>query len=285
MLQAQVASSPDDKGELLTPSGPDGITLLAYKYARQPEWPAAEFIVGNPPFIGKGEPMRAAFGQALSRRAQGSSPRHKQIGGFCLYLVGLRHRRARAQGTVLRRFGFVTTNSITQVFNRRVVERRLNAKKPDFAGPCHPRPPVDQGNPRRCRRPYRHDRRRSRQAPGLLSHVVREARLDTDEPVVVLKSTTGDINSDLTIGADVTSALPLRANERLASMGPALGGRGFVLLPAEVRQIIGSHTAPWLKKLTTGKDITGRHGGHFAIVDGATGRRGGAWPAPTGGPG
>jgi hypothetical protein len=29
------------------------------------------------------------------------------------------------QGTALRRFGLVTTNSITQVFQRRVVERHL----------------------------------------------------------------------------------------------------------------------------------------------------------------
>jgi hypothetical protein len=45
------------------------------------------------------------------------------------------------RGTVLRRFGFVTTNSITQVFNRRVVERHLNAKKPIslvLAIPDHP---------------------------------------------------------------------------------------------------------------------------------------------------
>jgi hypothetical protein len=100
---------------------------------------------------------------------------------------------------------------------------------------------------------------------GVLSQVVREAHLDTDEPVVVLESTTGDINSDLTVGVDVTSAIPLRANEGLASMGPALGGRGFVLLPAQARQLNAGKTATWLKKLTTGKDITGRHRNRFVI--------------------
>jgi hypothetical protein len=89
--------------------------------------------------------------------------------------------------------------------------------------------------------------------------------LDSDEPVVILESATGDIHSDLTVGVDVTSATPLRANEGLASMGPALGGRGFVLLPAQARQLNPGGKCTWLKKLTTGKDITGRHRHRFVI--------------------
>ena len=37
----------------------------------------------------------------------------------------------------LRRFGFITTNSITQTFSRRVIERHMAAKKL-FAGVCGP---------------------------------------------------------------------------------------------------------------------------------------------------
>ena len=46
-----------------------------------------------------------------------------------------------AQGPRRKRFGFVTTNSITQVFSRRVVARHLEAKKPVsllMAIPDHP---------------------------------------------------------------------------------------------------------------------------------------------------
>ena len=46
-----------------------------------------------------------------------------------------------AKGTKLQRFGFVTTNSITQVFSRRTVAKHLDAKKPIsllMAIPDHP---------------------------------------------------------------------------------------------------------------------------------------------------
>ncbi len=45
------------------------------------------------------------------------------------------------KGTALRRFGLVTTNSISQVFQRRVIERHLAAKSPVsivMAVPDHP---------------------------------------------------------------------------------------------------------------------------------------------------
>ncbi|MEZ5609179.1 MAG: hypothetical protein R3E45_01845 [Rhodocyclaceae bacterium] len=44
-------------------------------------------------------------------------------------------------GRVRRRFGFITTNSIKQTFNRRVVQAQLDAKNPltlAFAIPDHP---------------------------------------------------------------------------------------------------------------------------------------------------
>ena len=39
----------------------DGKTVETYPNARRPAWPEAEFIVGNPPFLGQGEPMRTAL--------------------------------------------------------------------------------------------------------------------------------------------------------------------------------------------------------------------------------
>src|SRR3546814_11585130 len=46
-----------------------------------------------------------------------------------------------ARARKARRFGLITTNSITQTFSRRVIERQLSAKKPLsllFAIPDHP---------------------------------------------------------------------------------------------------------------------------------------------------
>jgi hypothetical protein len=238
---------------------------LTYKNPRQPEWPAAEFIVGNPPFIGKGEPMRTAFGEAYLDGLREAHPDMEESADFVLYWWDRAADLLTSKNTVLRRFGFVTTNSITQVFNRRVVERHLNATTPIslvFAIPDHPwtKATSDAAAVRIAMTVGEAGRR-----TGTLSKVIREARLDSDEPVVVLEPTEGDINSDLTVGVDVTSAAVLRANDGLASMGPALGGRGFVLLPVQARQLNPGKSGTWLKKLTTGKDITGRHRGRFVI--------------------
>jgi hypothetical protein len=68
---------------------------------------------------------------------------------------------------------------------------------------------------------------------GVLATVVREAKLDTDAPVVELRRRRGRINADLTIGVDVTVARPLLSNEGLCSRGVSLHGAGFILRPAE----------------------------------------------------
>ena len=39
----------------------DGKRVLAYPNARRPDWPEADYIVGNPPFIG-GKDIRANLG-------------------------------------------------------------------------------------------------------------------------------------------------------------------------------------------------------------------------------
>ena len=48
---------------------------------------------------------------------------------------------------------------------------------------------------------------------GRLFEVTKEEGLDTDEPIVELRETQGRINSDLTIGADITRTVALQANE------------------------------------------------------------------------
>jgi hypothetical protein len=100
---------------------------------------------------------------------------------------------------------------------------------------------------------------------GTLHKVTQEDDLDTDEPRIELSASHGKINSDLTIGVDVTRASALLANEGLASMGPALGGRGFVLTRSEADHLSGKESASWRKRLTTGKDITEGHRDRFVI--------------------
>ena len=82
---------------------------------------------------------------------QNTGGRQRRIGTEVLEQYGIREIdpqrhysfriRRSIHATVLKRFGLVTTNSITQVFQRRVMERHLNAKAPVsliMAIPDHP---------------------------------------------------------------------------------------------------------------------------------------------------
>ena len=135
--------------------------------------------------------------------------------------------------TPLRRFGLVTTNSISQVFQRRVMERHLNAKAPVsiiFAVPDHPwtKATRDSAAVR-----IGMTVAAAGSQTGLLRDVVSEAGLDTDNPTLSFISRAGKINSDLTVGTDVTRAGPLLSNEGLSSPGVKLQGPGFIVTPAQ----------------------------------------------------
>ena len=108
----------------------DGRRVEAYPNPRRPEWPEAEFIVGNPPFIG-GKDLRSRMAARLRGSAVGRAPADERERRFRHVLVGPGGGVVDRKETTLRRFGFVTTNSISQVFQRRVMERHLNAKTPD----------------------------------------------------------------------------------------------------------------------------------------------------------
>lgn len=103
---------------------------------------------------------------------------------------------------------------------------------------------------------------------GVLREVTREAELDTDTPVIELVEHEGLINSDLTVGVDVTSAVPLKANEGVCSPGVKLHGDGFIVTPAAAAYL-GLGTRPGLenhiREYRNGRDLTARSRGVMVI--------------------
>ncbi len=237
----------------------------AYPNPRQPPWPMAEFIVGNPPFLGKGVFMRDAFGDAYLRALSDAHESMNDSADLVMYWWDVSADLLTRKDTNLRRFGLVTTNSITQILNRRVLERHLRGKNAISLVMAIPDHPWTKATPDAAAVRIAMTVGEFGDRLGVLSEVKDEFGVDTDEPRIVLKSRNGKINPDLTIGADLTTACKLRANEGLASMGPALGGRGFVLTKSEAEHLRANKPAPWLRRLTTGKDITEGHRGRFAI--------------------
>lgn len=100
-----------------------------YPNPRQPDWLAADFIVGNPPFTG-GKDVRSRMGDGYAEALWAAHPKMNPSADFVMYWWDVAAGLLTAKGTRLRRFGLVTTNSITQVFQRKVLERHLSANTP-----------------------------------------------------------------------------------------------------------------------------------------------------------
>jgi hypothetical protein len=172
-----------------------------------------------------------------------------------------------ARGKV-KRFGFVTTNSITQVFSRRVVARHLEAKKPVSLVMAIPDHPWTKATDKAAAVRIAMTVAAAGRFDGVLLEVVREAKLDTDAPVIELSATTGRINADLTIGVDVASTKALNSNEGLCSRGVALHGAGFLVTRREAEHL-GLGKRPSLEKYIrdyrNGRDLTSKPRGKLVI--------------------
>jgi len=231
-----------------------------YPNPRRPEWPEAEFIVGNPPFIGGGdirEEQGGPYVEAL-RRA------HDDMNAgadFVMYWWNRSAELLTTNGTKLRRFGLVTTNSIAQVFQYRVVARWMTHRRPlslRFAIADHPwtKATSDAASVRIAMTVAE-----CGDHPGLLLAVTREDHLDSDQPEIETEEQTGFINADLTVGTDVTRARALRANDALCSAGVKLHGAGFIVSKNEAELLglgrragLDAHIVPYRNN----KDLTGR---------------------------
>lgn len=98
------------------------VEVYRYVKPRAAKWPKADFIVGNPPFIGN-KRMRDRLGgeyvDAIFRCYD--APRSID---FVMYWWEIAAKLVRSAQAI--RFGFITTNSLTQTFNRRVVAHHIS---------------------------------------------------------------------------------------------------------------------------------------------------------------
>lgn len=241
-------------------AGPQGQETYIFPNARRPDWPAADFIVGNPPFIG-GKDIRGRLGADYAEALWHAHPHINPSADFVMYWWDRAAELLTHKGTRLRRFGLVTTNSITQVFQRRVLDRHLRLAEPIsllLAIPDHPwtKASKDSAAVRIAMTVAA-----AGEHEGILRSVVREEGLDTDEPRIEFQDRKGKINPNLTIGVDVTTCRALVANEALCSPGVKLHGDGFII--SRDRAIaLGLGRRPSLqrhiKAYRNGRDLTAR---------------------------
>lgn len=238
----------------------DGKRVETYPNARRPDWPEAEFIVGNPPFMG-GKDLRSRLGGGYVETLWRVHKHMNESADFVMYWWDRAAELLTRKGAKLRRFGMVTTNSITQVFQRRVMERHLGAKNPIslvFAIPDHPwtKATKDSAAVRIAMTVAEAGTRE-----GVLWEVAREDGLDTDEPELDFDSSEGRINSDLTVGLDLTRATTLIASEGLCSRGVQLMGSGFIISRTEATHLgLGRREGleSYVRLYRNGRDLTDR---------------------------
>ena len=162
----------------------------------EPEWPAAEFIVGNPPFLGN-KMMRKNLGDkmvdAIYAAYAGRLPKGSDL---CSYWF----EKARAEVSARRseRVGLLGTQGIRGGRNRQVLERIKHSGNIFLALPD-----------------------RIWALDGAMVHISivgfdggKETARFFDGEVV-----SGEINADLTLGPDLTKAVKLKANRKIAYQG------------------------------------------------------------------
>jgi len=218
-------------GELI-PDETGRATVYRYHNPRRTEWPETDYIVGNPPFIGAST-MRRSLGDgyvdAVRQVFKGVVPDSADFVMYWWHIAAETVRHGQAQ-----RFGFITTNSLRQTFNRRVLEPHLgDAKKPlslVFAVPDHPWVDGNDGAAVRIAMTVGV----AGEQQGQLRQVTKEvASEDREARKVQLSQCSGKVFADLTMGADVASAESLQSNSGISSRGVSLHGAGFIVTQEE----------------------------------------------------
>ena len=239
-----------------------------YVNPRGAPWPEAEFIVGNPPLIGA-KHQREKLGDGYAEALWASRRNRFKSADLVMYWWDRAAELLTAKGTKLRRFGFVTTNSLTQKFSRRVLEAHLGAARPvrlAFAIPDHPW--VKGAGRAAVRIAMTVAEAGASKGTERLMEVSAERDLASDAPIVELREARGTITPDLTVGPDVTRAMPLLANEGLCSPGVKLHGSGFIVTSAEAAALgLGREVGleRIIKPYRNGRDLTDRARGVLVI--------------------
>jgi hypothetical protein len=246
------------------------VEVERYVNPRLAEWTEADFIVGNPPFVGD-KVMKDALGVEYVETLRDSNlyPRVTASSDLVMYWWD-KAADLLSRGKVLR-FGLISTNSIKQNFNRRVVQCHLYGRPAIsivFAVPDHPWVDAADGASVRIAMTVG----AVGENDGSLVEVTSEEEgPDDGTTLVALTEKKGRILPNLTIGPDVPGAQELKANATIGCPGVKLFGQGFIVSREESEALGAVSRGAWAKVIhpyVSAQDAGEAEGGRGADGEG-----------------
>lgn len=240
------------------------VPVLRYLNPRKAAWPEADFIIGNPPFIGARRIRSTLNDEYVDALRQ----TYKEVPETCDYVMYWWHKAASLVGKgKARRFGFITTNSIVQSYSRGLIEEHLtgdDAVAIIFAVPDHPWVESSDGASVRIAMTIAAPRRELT-GVATIGKVVAESD-ETDE-VTIDEREVPFVNAALQSGFQTEGIKALKANIDMCFQGVVPAGDGFKLEPDELRELGFDEDAlpPVLRKYIIGRDLVQRHQPKFII--------------------
>jgi hypothetical protein len=232
-----------------------------YIKPRKAEWPAADFIIGNPPYLGA-RVIRAAVGSGYLKALRQVYDDFPENADYVMYWWG--HAARLVAGGGARRFGLITTNSIRQSFCRKIVGNHLADTENFsliFCVPDHPWIDAHLGAAVRVALTVG----TGTTGEGLLLKISREDYDDEGVAEVVFERSNGAISPALSIDYDPAGCSTLTANSGISCVGYQLTGRGFTLTADAIHARFEGERGTLIKPLMSGRDITQRPRGLYAI--------------------
>ena len=223
------------------------LTVDLHGHPAEPPWPAADVIIGNPPFLGD-KKMRGELGDIYVERLRklyaGRVP-----GGADLVTYWFERARAQLEQTQAQRVGLLATNSIRSGASRRVLERIKQTGNIFMA--WADRQWILDG------------------AAVRVSIIGFDAGIEQEK--VLDGRSVERINPDLSVATNVTNAVQLRENAALCFLGMMKGGSFDIDEETAIQMLAvplnpnGRPNSDVVRPRLGGQDITGRPRSGFVI--------------------
>lgn len=238
------------------PDPTDQVVIYKYLNPRPAEWPKADYVVSNPPFVGNRD-MRELFGDGYTEALRQRYPEVPETIDYVMYWW---HKSALLiENKSLQRFGLITTNTIRQIRQRGLIDlhqKKKNGIQLFIAIPDHPW----ESEGASVRISMTGGRNANEKASICsLGEVVVEKKASTPEEeaasVLIEWRNVGYIFDDLRAGVNVSSAIPLKAQVKLCCPGVKPYGSGFIISENEL-QHFPERERVLIKQYINGRDLT-----------------------------